>query len=56
MKPFKSCEVCRDEGEQLNFCKSEYRHIFYLNDIVNFYAIDGKWRSAHQHWEHSISI
>ena len=39
-----------------SFCKSKYKYIFYLNDIVNFHGTDGKWRSAHQFWECSISI
>lgn len=42
MKLLKSCEVCKDGGEQLKFCKSEYKHIFYLNDIVSFHATTGK--------------
>lgn len=39
-----------------SFCKSQSKHIFYLNDIDNFHATNGKGRSAHQPWECSISI
>lgn len=38
MKLLKSYEVCKLGGEQLNFCRSEHKHIFYLNDVVNFHA------------------
>jgi hypothetical protein len=38
----KSCQVCREGGKQLKFLQNEYKHIFYLNDIVNFHATNGK--------------